>query len=291
MFSASTWRAPRWTRSICETRYGLSVARALEELAIIYVAERLYAEAEPLYKRSLAITEKARGPDHPAVDAKLGYLAHLYRLQGRNAEAEPLYKHSIAILEKEVGPDRRSPDIPSLFAQSLARLAFLYERFERYAEAEALLWRSLAIVEKAQSPDFLVRSVLDSLAFHYQEQGRFAEAEPHLKRILAIVEKAQGPDHSSVGWALDGLAHLYFLQEDWARAADHWRRSTGIIQRRAGRGLARADEGSSKGESQRFGWQFVGLVKTTHRLATRGGIELEAQVRAMFETAQWALGS
>ena len=34
-----------------------------------------------------------------------------------------------------------------------------------------------------------------------------------------------------------------------------------------------------------------GLVKTTHRLATQGRVELEAQARAMFETAQWAQGS
>ena len=38
-----------------------------------------YADAEPLYKRSLAIREKALGPDHPDVATSLNNLAELYR--------------------------------------------------------------------------------------------------------------------------------------------------------------------------------------------------------------------
>ena len=58
-----------------------------------------YAEAEPLYKRALAIPEKALGPDHPSVGTSLNNLAGLYRAQGRYAEAEPLYKRALAIRE------------------------------------------------------------------------------------------------------------------------------------------------------------------------------------------------
>jgi tetratricopeptide (TPR) repeat protein len=48
-----------------------------------------YAEAEPLQKRSLAIYEKAVGPDSRDVGAALYNLGRLYRIQGRYAEAEP----------------------------------------------------------------------------------------------------------------------------------------------------------------------------------------------------------
>jgi tetratricopeptide (TPR) repeat protein len=40
-----------------------------------------YAEADPLYKRSLAITEKALGPNHPTVGTPLNNLAAQYRSQ------------------------------------------------------------------------------------------------------------------------------------------------------------------------------------------------------------------
>ncbi len=79
-----------------------------------------YAEAEPLYKRSLAIQEKALGPDHPDVATTLNNLAEIYRNQGRYAEAEPLHKRSLEISEKAFGPDH--PDV----ATSLNNLAELY---------------------------------------------------------------------------------------------------------------------------------------------------------------------
>ena len=43
-----------------------------------------------IYKRSLAIREKALGPDHPDVAQSLVNLAALYRKTGRDKEAEPL---------------------------------------------------------------------------------------------------------------------------------------------------------------------------------------------------------
>jgi hypothetical protein len=41
------------------------------DLAELYRAQGCYGEAEPLYKRDLAITEKARGPDHSDVGASV----------------------------------------------------------------------------------------------------------------------------------------------------------------------------------------------------------------------------
>ncbi|MBE3117829.1 MAG: tetratricopeptide repeat protein [Planctomycetes bacterium] len=49
-----------------------------------------YAEAEPLFKRSLAIREKALGPDHPAVAKSLENMALLYRATNREKEAKEL---------------------------------------------------------------------------------------------------------------------------------------------------------------------------------------------------------
>ena len=56
-------------------------------------------DAERLYKRSLAIREKALGLDHPAIAGSLNNLAVLYRSLGRYAEAEPLYQRALAIWE------------------------------------------------------------------------------------------------------------------------------------------------------------------------------------------------
>ena len=50
----------------------------LNNLAELYQAQGQYAQAEPLFKRSLAIQEKALGPDHPDVATSLNNLAGLY---------------------------------------------------------------------------------------------------------------------------------------------------------------------------------------------------------------------
>ncbi len=98
---------------------------------MLYYDQGRYAEAEPLYRRSLAIREKALGPDHPDTAVSLNNLALLYGNQGRYAEAEPLYQRSLAIREKALGPDHPPPPQPgqitpryskSLAAPDLRRL-------------------------------------------------------------------------------------------------------------------------------------------------------------------------
>ena len=49
-----------------------------------------YAEAEPLYLRSLKINEAKLGPDHPYVALTLNNLALLYKDMGENAKSESL---------------------------------------------------------------------------------------------------------------------------------------------------------------------------------------------------------
>ena len=48
----------------------------------LYTSQGQYANAEPLYKRSIVIKERVLGPDHPDVAVSLNGLAELYRMQG-----------------------------------------------------------------------------------------------------------------------------------------------------------------------------------------------------------------
>ena len=71
--------------------------RALNNLAALYDSQGKYTQAEPLYKRSLMIAEKALGPDHPDVALSLENLAGLYRATNRDEEAEKLEQRAAAI--------------------------------------------------------------------------------------------------------------------------------------------------------------------------------------------------
>ncbi len=63
------------------------MATSLNNLAELYRAQGNYAEAAPLYQRSLAILEKALGPEHPNVAQSLENYAALLRKTGRADEA------------------------------------------------------------------------------------------------------------------------------------------------------------------------------------------------------------
>jgi tetratricopeptide (TPR) repeat protein len=166
------------------------LATSLNELALFYKVMGRYAEAEPLYVRSLAIKEKQLGANHPDTATSLNNLAELYRTTGKYAEAEPLYVRSLAIIEKQLGANH--PDT----ATSLNNLALLYKSTGRYAEAEPLFVRSLAIIEKqlgANHPD--TSTSLNNLAGLYESTGRYAEAEPLYVRAVVILEQSVGINH------------------------------------------------------------------------------------------------
>ena len=56
-----------------------------------------HADAEPLYRRALAIDEKSFGPDHPNVATDLNNLALLLQATNRLPEAEPLSRRHLQI--------------------------------------------------------------------------------------------------------------------------------------------------------------------------------------------------
>ena len=80
-------------------------ATLLNNTALSLMQAGDYTGAEPLYRRALAINEKALGPDHPYVATNLNNLAFLLYDKGDYAGAEPLYRRALAIDEKALGPD------------------------------------------------------------------------------------------------------------------------------------------------------------------------------------------
>jgi tetratricopeptide (TPR) repeat protein len=56
-----------------------------------------YTQAEPLYRRMLAINEASLGPDHPNVAIDLNNLAQLLKAANRLSDAEPLSRRVLEI--------------------------------------------------------------------------------------------------------------------------------------------------------------------------------------------------
>jgi len=185
-----------------------------------------YAQAEPLFRRALAIDEKAWGPEHRETATSLNNLASLYQDQGKYEEAEPLYRRALAIREKVLGPEDPGT------ATSLNNLAALLDDQGKPAEAEPLYRRSLAIREKALGPeDPRTATSLNNLAQLLNTQGKYDEAEPLYRRALAINEKVLGPGHPDTATSLNNLALLLDTQKKPVEAEPLFQRALAIREK------------------------------------------------------------
>ena len=157
------------------------------------------SEAEPLYRRALAIDEKNFGSAQPTVARVLSNLAELLRAANRFSEAEPLYRRALAIDENNSGLDH--PNV----ARDLNNLALLLVETNRLSEAELLMRRALAIDEKSFGLDHpaMVRDLSNQAAL-LEEHGQWSAAIALHARIKPIMTgtKHIGERQGALGKAL-----------------------------------------------------------------------------------------
>jgi tetratricopeptide (TPR) repeat protein len=200
-------------------------SRLFNQLALLLKTKARYAEAEPLYRRALAIFEASLGLDHPEVATRLNNLAGLLSATNRLGEAEPLYRRALAIDEASYGPDH--PEV----AKDLNNLAGLLGATNRLGEAEPLYRRALAIFEASNGSDHPNVAInLNNLAELLRAANRFSEAEPLYRRALAIFEASYGPDHPNVATGLNNLAGLLYDTNRLGEAEPLFRRALAIFE-------------------------------------------------------------
>ncbi len=201
------------------------VAGLLDQQATLLQVIARYGEAEPLFRRALAIDEASYGPDHADVAIDLNNLALLLQATNCLAEAEPLMRRALAIDEASYGPNH------SNVAIRINNLAGLLQATNRLAEAEPLMRRGMAIFEASYGPDHPnLATCLNNLAGLLKDTNRLEEAEPLMRRALAIDEASYGPDHSNVAIRLNNLAQLLKATNRLAEAEPLMRRVLAIFE-------------------------------------------------------------
>jgi tetratricopeptide (TPR) repeat protein len=204
-------------------------ARLMSQLGILLYRRAEWSQAEPMFRRALAIDEQSYGPDHPAVATRLNNLAGLLYDTNRLAEAEPMFRRALAIDEKSYGAGH--PEV----ATDLNNLALLLRATNRLAEAEPMFRRALAIDEKSLGPEHpKVAKRLNNLALLLGDTNRLAEAEPLYRRALAIGEKSLGAEDTLVGIALNNLASFLDHTNRLAEAEPLYRRALAIWEKSFG---------------------------------------------------------
>ena len=185
---------------------------------LLLKATNRLAEAEPLYRRALAIDERSYGPDHPDVAIRLNNLAELLQATNRLAEAEPLDRRALAIDERSYGPDH--PDV-AIDLNNLARCSRPRTVWRRPSRSIAARWRSPSGRTARTTPTSLATSTTwrscsrprtvwrrpsRSIAARWRStSGRTARTTPTSRsRLNNLAYVAPGHEPSGGGRAADG---------------------------------------------------------------------------------------
>jgi tetratricopeptide (TPR) repeat protein len=221
-------------------------ARMMSVIGGVYLNIGLYADAQSLLERALAIRRERLPVGDPEIADTLHQLGSLHEVMGRLEPAERALDEALRIRLASLGPAH--PDV----GRTLNRQGVLQLARGRHDEARALLERALAIHTAAFDPwhdtiaqdlnnlamvhiaawnldeardalerviairernlgagHYLVAVALGNLADVQRKSGDLAGARPRLERALAIVEKTLGPDHRNTATFTNGLANLY----------------------------------------------------------------------------------
>lgn len=112
---------------------------ALETLGQLHRDESEYAQAAPLYERSLRIREIAFGPDSAELIVGLDNLSYVYFGLSRFEEAEPLYQRLLKVWTATGGPDH------PMVALTLEKMAEFYSAQKKFEQADASAKRASEI--------------------------------------------------------------------------------------------------------------------------------------------------
>ncbi len=158
------------------------LATILEELSLVYFAQKRYVEAETALLRAISIRENQYGSHHFITARDQADLATVQVLLGKTEEADGRFQAALAVLESTSSPNEAMLDI-ILYSYAKA----LVIAGVKLDQAEAYLKRSLTIREKALKPNNprLVKA-LKTYAKLLRMTGRQQEAEVVVNRVQRL---------------------------------------------------------------------------------------------------------
>ena len=183
-----------------------AIAEVMSILGIFFYAKGLYSDAEPLFRKALALNEQLFGSEDLELSISLSNLAVLLKESGRLEEAEPLMRRALLIAYARSGERNPLLEHPSLTAQ-INGLALLLMESGRKQEGEDLLRKALSIDRDAFGEDhnFVARD-LHNLSVVLISMGRAPEAEPLIRQSLDLSRRVHGNTHPYTARRLQILA-------------------------------------------------------------------------------------
>jgi tetratricopeptide (TPR) repeat protein len=181
-------------------------------LADLYESYERYAEAEPLYKRALAIIE-TKGERHTKLLTVLDKIGLMSLRQQNFEQAESIYQRVLDMRVEMHGPTHAE------VALSHVGLGQMYIERGDHKLAIQHLQKALPIAEQEYGNEHaLVGEIVDRLAVAYYETGDYDRAEPLFWRAFRTKREQQGAHGAEIAALLTKLADLYNKQGQYNMA-------------------------------------------------------------------------
>jgi len=195
--------------------YQGGIAKASNNLGIVYKSWGQYDKAVEHYEKSLAI---ARSLHDPALEALcLNNLGNVYESWGQYDKAVEHYEKSLAIA--------RSLHDPAGEAICLIGLGVVYHSWGQYDKAFEYYEKSLAIARSLHDPAGEANS-LGSIGNVYESWGQYDKAVDNFEKSLVIFRSLNDPAGEAI--CLIGLGNVYRSWGQYDKAAEHYEKSLAI---------------------------------------------------------------
>jgi tetratricopeptide (TPR) repeat protein len=171
------------------------------------------AGARRYLDKGLAIMERTRGPEHPAVAMMLANLGAVVLERGDTREARQMLERSIEIWE--AAEAEHESDIAT------ARLNLGYAAMVegKDADAEKLFRSSLAVWEREEARHPNVFRALGNLGTTLQKQKRYDEALEVIERALELADETIDPESGDRAYVMTDLGIVLLEKGETEKAA------------------------------------------------------------------------
>lgn len=158
-------------------------------------------------RRSLALTRRVRGNEHPETLAALGNLGRGLTSRGDYVDAERVTRETLEVGRRVYGDEH------PFVAEQWNNLGLLLWKMDgREAEAEEMLRRALSLKRTALGAHANTARSLNDLAQFLRDRERYEEAEPLYREAIDVYARTLGEDHPHRATVLSNLARLRAAQ-------------------------------------------------------------------------------
>ncbi len=176
------------------------------KMAMEYLTQGRFDDAEELYRMALNVSETAMGSANPAIIGHLEELANFYVGRAKFEAAEPYLKRIYAL---RISSDQNQLSDYFDLADTVEKLSTVFERTGRSSEGEKLFLALLRSQEKLKGGlDETTLDVLNRLGAFYLRTGVYAAARAVFEELLDI-QSATTAVSAEVAAVLANLSVVY----------------------------------------------------------------------------------